>query len=127
MEWYFWQVWHFLSHRWTRYVAAWLACLGATGILHYEAWHGYDDRREAAEVRTDGDATPDPATTGKDLRRADGTAGHVAIDFSGQWMMGRMLVRGYGRKLYSRSHQYEVMGDAYPRSDESPTDTARDR
>lgn len=109
MERLFWLVWHFVSHRWTRYAAAWLAVLGATAGLHHEAWHGYDDRN------------PD-----LDLRRRDGNDGHRAIDFSGQWLMGRMLVRGYGRKLYSRAHLHEVAVGAYPRSAESPTATTHD-
>jgi arabinofuranan 3-O-arabinosyltransferase len=104
MERYLWMIWHFVSHRWTRYVAAWLAILGCTGFFHHEAYHGFDDRK--VDVND---------------RRVDGNDGHTAIDFAGQWMMGRMLARGYGKKLYSRDHLYSVALEAFPRERESTT------
>ncbi len=53
-------------------------------------------------------------------RRIDGNSGHVAIDFGGQWLMGRMLALGHGRELYSMPRQWEVAQRAYPREFEAP-------
>ena len=51
----------------------------AAAVAFYLAWVGYDE----------------PG-------RPDGTVGHIYIDFSGQWIMGRMFVRGEGPYLYDR-------------------------
>ena len=53
--------------------------------------------------------------------RNDGNGGHATIDFGGQWLMGRMLVKGYGQHLYDRKYQREVLTPprgAYPIEDE---------
>lgn len=63
---------------------------------------------------------------GDPKRRLDGNNGHIAIDFGGQWMMGRMLARGYGRELYSLPRQWEVAAQAYPRECEAPASDTRD-
>ncbi|HEY8506293.1 MAG TPA: glycosyltransferase family 87 protein, partial [Gemmataceae bacterium] len=55
-----------------------------------------------------------------DPGRPGGHSGHVAVDFGGQWVLGRMLVRGYGGELYHRHRLWEVVQDAYPRADEPP-------
>jgi hypothetical protein len=53
-------------------------------------------------------------------RRLDGNHGHTSIDFGGQWIMGRMLARGFGKELYSRPRQWEVAEQAYPRDCAAP-------
>jgi hypothetical protein len=62
----------------------------------------------------------------RDTRRADGDVGHVSLDFSGQWLMGRLLVTGQGRYLYDRNHQRAVLLAAYPREDENPNQDQSD-
>ncbi len=95
--------WHFVTHRWTRYAAAWLVALGLAAHLQHKAYHDFDSR------------DPDPQK-----RRHDGNDGHTSIDFGGQWILGRMLVLGHGRELYDRRRLYEVAQRVYPRADESP-------
>src|SRR5262249_40680704 len=58
--------------------------------------------------------------------RRDGNDGHTSIDFGGQWLMGRMLTRGYGYELYNRNRQYEVAAQAYPRELEAPAAESHD-
>jgi hypothetical protein len=90
----------------SRYVLAWLFALAATAAFAYVAWHCFD--------RAD---------------RGDANLGHVYIDFGGQWLMGRMLVEGYGRDLYDLSFQHDVIHAHYPVEDQDPeqeTDDADD-
>src|SRR6516165_5347911 len=47
-------------------------------------------------------------------QRADKNNAHVNIDFSGQYLLGRMILKGEGRYLYRRSHQKPILQDAYP-------------
>jgi arabinofuranan 3-O-arabinosyltransferase len=88
--------------RWTRLAIAWFIVLAASAIASYYAWGNF---------RND--------------KRADGNGGHTAIDFAGQWLMGRMLVEGHGRELYVRSRQLDVLRAAYPVEDQEP-DQKRD-
>src|SRR5579871_2310122 len=99
------RLWHFLLHPLTRYVAAWVLTLAGAGSSLYVAWTLYDEH-------------PDPDKP--DHVRRDGNGGHCTIDFGGQYLMGRMLVRGYGRHLYHRNYQRLVLQEAYPRADENP-------
>lgn len=88
--------------RWagTRRAAAaflWLVTL-ATAAHHL--WHArtwFNDRPIFAEP----------------TRRHDGNNGHAQIDFGGQWVMGRMVARGFGRELYHRQRQWEVARDGF--------------
>ena len=84
----------FLLHPRVRAVIAWLVLLGAAAPSFYYAWVGYND-----------------------AKRPDGNFGHVLIDFSGQWLMGRMLARGEGHYLYNRPRLYEALQAAYPDKD----------
>jgi len=96
--------WAWLGTRRTIGVMLWIAAFCAAG---YFLWHGLvwlEDARDAPPER----------------RRADGNAGHVQIDFGGQWVMGRMLVKGHGRELYHRQRQWEVVRAGFPNSDETP-------
>jgi hypothetical protein len=52
--------------------------------------------------------------------RRDGSSGHFNVDFSSQWLMGRMIVEGEGRRLYDRPSIRAVLERAYPRADEDP-------
>jgi arabinofuranan 3-O-arabinosyltransferase len=63
---------------------------------------------------------------GDPKRRIDGNNGHIAIDFGGQWMMGRMLALGHGDELYSLPRHWEVADQAYPRAREAPAADKRD-
>jgi len=59
--------------------------------------------------------------TAEPFRRPDsGGQGHTQIDFGGQWVMGRMIVKGYGQELYHRQRQWDVVRESYPRSAETP-------
>jgi arabinofuranan 3-O-arabinosyltransferase len=102
-------VWNFFRHVVTRSVLAWLVALATLGWLLQASWTFYDS--DAADAR---------------LRRRDGNWGHTTIDFGGQWMMGRLLARGYGRQLYNRNYQRQVLQEAYPREDEAPSQGAGD-
>jgi hypothetical protein len=93
-------LWHFLLHRRTRYVAAWLLALVSCGVMLYIAWVGFNNPSSG--------------------NRHDGNSGHAMIDFGGQYLMGRMMVRGYGRHLYHRYYQRQVLRESYPREDEDP-------
>jgi hypothetical protein len=100
----------FLLARRTLYVLAWLLAIGiATGRM-INGHLSFQDRR----------ALGDPE------RRIDGNHGHNSIDFGGQWLMGRMLARGFGRELYVRPRQWEVAQQAYPPAHESPTTSKHD-
>ena len=77
-----------------RAALAWLAVAAAAAPAFYLAWTGYD--------------LP---------YRSDGNAGHVYIDFAGQYLMGRMLVRGDGPHLYDRRSQQQALLGAYPADD----------
>jgi len=84
----------------TRRVGAWvLALCGGAVALGY-AW----------------------AYSSGDPRRNDGNGGHASIDFGGQWLMGRMIVEGEGRRLYHRPTIRAVLERNYPRSDEDPAE-----
>jgi hypothetical protein len=87
-----------------RYLLAWLLAASASGITLFFAWTQFDPPKKA-------DGTP---------KRRGGNSGHTAIDFGGQWLMGRMLVQGLGRHLYHRPYLREVVREAYPREDEIP-------
>ena len=51
--------------------------------------------------------------TRNDPSRADGNNGHTTIDFGGQWLMGRMVVEGYGKHLYDRRYERLVLSEHY--------------
>jgi hypothetical protein len=106
---FLWLVWHLITHRWTRYVAAWLMVLGIAAHAQYFARHIFD-----------AEGMP------QNPQRRDGNSGHTAIDFGGQWLMGRMLVLGYGHELYNRRRQYEVAQRAFPYKDEVPDSPIHD-
>src|SRR5947209_19164295 len=87
-----------------RYAAAWGLALVLAAAEMFHARFAYEDTRPPG----------DPG------RRADGNPGHTSIDFGGQWVMGRLLTRGYARELYHRARQWDVAQQAYPRSHEAP-------
>jgi hypothetical protein len=79
-----------------RYSLSWLLAMAtAAGYLYY-SWHHFDD-----------------------ADRRDGNRGHTFIDFGGQYLLGRMLVRGQGRHFYHRPTQRRVLEEAYSRQNES--------
>jgi hypothetical protein len=82
----------------------WIAAISCGAVLTYHGLHWFD--------------VPESLTP--ERKRADGNSGHAQIDFGGQWVMGRMLVTGNGRRLYHRQTQWQVVRDSYPVSDECP-------
>jgi hypothetical protein len=90
-------VWALLARERPRYVLAWSAALVGGVVCIVVGW--------VAQNRAP---------------RADGNTGHVSLDFSGHWLMGRLLIRGEGRFLYERSHQRAVLREAFPIADQDP-------
>jgi arabinofuranan 3-O-arabinosyltransferase len=93
----------FLTARRTRLILAWVALLAAAGHRVGAAWVNF-----------------------RHADRADGNDGHTSIDFGGQWLMGRLLVLGHGRELYSRSRHLEVARASFPHDREPPNATDHD-
>jgi hypothetical protein len=81
-----------------RYVLAWLLALGTAGAILYNAWILFGNAEGA--------------------HRNDGNGGHVTIDFGGQYLLGRMLVRGHARHLYDRTYLRHTLIEVLPRADE---------
>jgi arabinofuranan 3-O-arabinosyltransferase len=88
-----------------RYLLAWALAVISAGITLFCAWTMFDK----------------PRSENYASRWHRGNSGHVAIDFGGQWLMGRMLARGLGRHLYHRNYLREIVREAYPRADEIPS------
>ncbi len=88
-----------------RYVLAWMMALATTVGSLFFAWHAFDVK--------DSDGN---------YRRPDRNNGHAQIDFANQWLMGRMLVKGYGQRLYHRGYLREVLREGYPRDREIPAE-----
>jgi hypothetical protein len=86
-----------------RYVAAWLIALGATIIGVSYAWNDYNNPE-----------------------RGDGNGAHCTIDFGGQWLTWRMLVRGYADHLYDRNYLRTALMEGYRHEFESPTQEVSD-
>ena len=100
----------FLLARRTRYVAAWIIAIGFAVGRILNGHLAFQDKRPRSDPN----------------RRVDGNHGHNSIDFGGQWVMGRMLARGYGRELYHRARLWEVVQQAYPKDREPPDETKHD-
>jgi len=79
-----------LTSRRGRLILTWLVLLAAIGHRCVQGWINFE--------------VPE---------RPDGNDGHTSIDFGGQWMMGRLLVLGHGRELYSRSKHLEVAREGF--------------
>ncbi len=82
-----------------RAALAWAAVLVVAALFFWYAWTGYDRPNHP-----------------------DGNIGHVFIDFSGQWLMGRMLVRGEGNSLYKKARLREALREAYSADDAATID-----
>jgi arabinofuranan 3-O-arabinosyltransferase len=52
--------------------------------------------------------------------RRDYNNAHVNIDFSGQYLLGRMIVKGEGPHLYRKEAQKPVLKEVFPESREEP-------
>jgi len=90
----------FLMRPRVRAVLAWAAICIVAVLFFYYAWTGYDRPNHP-----------------------EGNIGHVYIDFSGQWLMGRMLARGEGRFLYNKAHLGQAIQDAYQPHDAEMIDS----
>lgn len=88
---------HFLLHPTVRYVICWLIVAGGLIFGIHKSWHHFDWDK-----------------------RGDGNGGHREIDFGGQWMMGRMLVEGYGQQLYHRDVHRKLLQRWFPDEDGLP-------
>src|SRR5438876_8522942 len=62
----------------------------------------------------------------RDPGRADGNRGHVSVDFSSQWLLGRLLARGDGQHLYEPHYQRATLIEAYPETDQDPAQETSD-
>src|SRR5260370_2304649 len=91
------RVGRFLVHPIPRYLVSWLIAGAVAWQCTANAWDAF-----------------------RDDKRRDGNSGHTAIDFGGQWLMGRMLVTGQGRFLYERNHLRNEFRAGYPRQLEAP-------
>jgi hypothetical protein len=90
--------WGWLGTRRAASALLWLCAIGA-GVHHYfEGRHWAKDAPDLPPER----------------QRADGRRAHVQIDFGGQWTMARMMVLGYGRELYHRQRQRQVVREGFP-------------
>jgi hypothetical protein len=87
----------------TRYFLAWILALTVAAIAFYSAWIDFYTEKRAGQ-----------------------TDGHRAIDFGGQYLIGRMLQQGHGHELYFRDQQRSVLEAAYPREDEDPNEKETD-
>jgi hypothetical protein len=94
-----------------RLIIAWTAAILATLGHAHMAWRSYDTSHLA----------DDPAKV-----RADNNFGHTLIDFAGQWVMARMIVKGHGHELYHRPVQRQIIDESFPRSDQAPKAEAND-
>jgi hypothetical protein len=135
----FWAVWRFVTHPWTRYIAAWLALIPAALWLHRFAQITFDNHRkgDTAVYRPGLDYQDERELPGREWvierlfyrgfdNRYYGSDGYTSVDFAGQWLMGRMVVRGYGRELYDRNRQFEVALAGFPRELEAPHQPGHD-
>jgi len=95
--------WAWLAAPRARAALVWLVALGCAIGFGYRAYTIFDV----------------PTSAGPDRARPDGNNGHAQIDFGGQYLMGRMIVTGNGRRLYHRQVQWQVARDSFRVSDES--------
>src|SRR5215217_6257101 len=108
----------FLTARRTWVVLAWAALLVVVGHRAGQAWLNF--RAADRPARDDAVSRAVTKVLGWVSLHPDGNGGHTSIDFGGQWMMGRLLVLGHGRELYSRPRHLEVARGAYPVDREAP-------
>jgi hypothetical protein len=92
---------HLLLHRYTRLAVAWVVAVVVAWFTFRGGWY-------CMSVDT--------------AKRADGNNAHVNIDFSGQYLLGRMIIKGEGRYLYHRQHQRPVLQEVYPPENEDHSD-----
>ena len=86
-----------------RLALAWVACLSVGLAVFYHGWTFLDRPH-----------------------RPHGNSGHLNIDFASQWLMGRMILEGEGRRLYDRRAIRPVLERAYPPADEDPAQEMSD-
>jgi hypothetical protein len=98
------RLWRWLGTPKTARVLLWLLTLAVGGYFLWHAFIWFDV----------------PAGIPEERRRSDGNNGHAQIDFGGQWLMGRMIIRGHGRELYHRQQQWEVARESFRIESESP-------
>ena len=97
------QILRFLLRTRVRWVICWIIVLVSAGVTTVAAWRAFNE-----------------------AERRDGNRGHATIDFGGQWLMGRMILEGQGRRLYLRNYQRPLAQHFYPRGGESPKEQTSD-
>jgi len=105
--------WHWLTFGRLFLAAAWIACLSlAVGRYLRSATEFDDEKRRPPKLfhnPISGNAIP-----------SAGNYGHMEIDFGGQWLLGRMMARGYGQDLYDRNRQRQVLTESFLQENEPP-------
>jgi hypothetical protein len=115
----------FLTARRTRVYLAWAALLILIGHRAGQGWLNCRSPNRPDETDPVSRAMT-KALGWVNLHYPTGNDGHTSIDFGGQWMMGRLLVLGHGRELYSREMHLEVAREAYPVDREAPNQDMHD-
>ncbi len=92
-----------LTSRRGRLILTWIVLLAAIGHRGVQGWINFEDPE-----------------------RPTGNDGHSSIDFGGQWMMGRLLILGHGRELYSRSKHLEVAQQSFRHEREAASASEHD-
>lgn len=107
-----------LTHRLTRYWASWLLAIWLTWGVYYSARVSWDElalQRERNLIEQIRHALSPLILPGEvpDQGRPDGNSGHTSIDFGGQYLFGRMLLQGHGRKLYDGPQLWRVAQEVW--------------
>jgi arabinofuranan 3-O-arabinosyltransferase len=124
-------LYRFLTHRLTRYWASWAVALWLTWGVYYNARTSWDEpalqqpRNLIEQLRHALTPLFLPGET-PETGRPDGNAGHSSIDFGGQYLFGRMLLQGHGRKLYDGPQLWRVAQEAWtPEAEAADSDGQR--
>jgi arabinofuranan 3-O-arabinosyltransferase len=97
--------------RWAARRRLWVAIAWAVALF------GLGQRYSHSRAEFANDPNPEAPA---EFRRPTGGRGHLQVDFAGQWLMGRTVVTGHGHHLYDRTVHWQLVRNAFPRSDESP-------
>lgn len=106
-----------------RLAVLWIVCIGCAAQRYDHARRTFDNPFGGFSRVDSGyreQVTLDPAGNLIVTRVPVGNAGHVQIDFGGQWLLGRMVVEGHTRDLYDRNVQWRVARAGFRRESEPP-------
>jgi arabinofuranan 3-O-arabinosyltransferase len=85
-------------------ILTWILALVILGQRAHHAYHEFDTITNEDPLK----------------RKPENNNGHAQIDFGGQWVMGRMLVMGHGKRLYHRQMQWQVTRAGFAPEREAP-------